>query len=81
MFLQQFPGHYNVEGHLPRMTVLLLDCPFLISFIYSLDLLQVPLEDTQHKFKIVGMDSGSNVWPKICRLARETCTLPVLMNN
>ena len=45
------------------------------------DLLQVPLEDTQHKFKIVGMNSGSDVWPKICRLARRTCTLPVLMNN
>ena len=46
-----------------------------------LDLLQVPLEDTQHKFKIVGMNSDADVWPRICRPARETCTLPVLMNN
>ena len=45
------------------------------------DMLQVPLEDTQHKFKIFGMKSDSDVWPKICRLARGTCTLPVLMNN
>ena len=46
-----------------------------------LDLLQVRLEDTQRKFKIVRMNNGSNVWPRICRLARGTCTLPVLMNN
>ena len=35
----------------------------------SLDLLQVPLEDTQHKFKIVGITSDSDVWPRICRPA------------
>ena len=46
-----------------------------------LDLLQVPLEDTQRKFKIVRMNNGSNVLPRICRPVRETCTLPVLMNN
>ena len=45
------------------------------------ELLQVPLEDTQHTFKIVGITSDSDVWPRICRPARETCTLPVLMNN
>ena len=27
------------------------------------------------------MNNGSNVWPRICRPVRETCTLPVLMNN
>ena len=46
-----------------------------------LDLLLVPLEDTQHKFKIVGMNSDADVWPRIYRPARGTCTLPVLMNN
>ena len=46
-----------------------------------LDLLQVPLEDTQCKFKIVRMNNGSNVWGRICRPVRETCTLSVLMNN
>ena len=46
-----------------------------------LDLLQVPLEDTQRKFKIVRMNNGSNVWGRICRPVRETCTLSVLMNN
>ena len=54
---------------------------FLSSLARDIDLLQVPLEDTQHKFKIVGINSGSDVWPRICRLARGTCTLPVLMNN
>ena len=46
-----------------------------------LDLLQVPLEDTQRKFKIVRMNNGSNVWGRICRPVRETYTLSVLMNN
>ena len=46
-----------------------------------LDLLQVPLEDTECKFKIVRMNNGSNVWGRICRLVRGTCTLSVLMNN
>ena len=46
-----------------------------------LDLLQVPLEDTQCKFKIVRMTNGSNVYGRICRPVRETCTLSVLMNN
>ena len=46
-----------------------------------LDLLQVPLEDTQRKFKIVRMNNGSNVWGRICRPVRETCTLSVLIIN
>ena len=36
---------------------------------WMVDLLQVPLEDTQHKFKIVGMNSDADVWPRICRPA------------
>ena len=52
-----------------------------IPFAVSLDLLQVPLEDTQHKRKFVGMNSDSDVWPRICRPARETCTLQGVMNN
>ena len=35
MYLKQFPSPYNVKGHLPRMTVLLLGCPFLVSFIFT----------------------------------------------
>ena len=46
-----------------------------------LDLLQVPLEDIQRKFKIDRMNNGSNVWGRICRPVRETYTLSVLMNN
>ena len=30
------------------------------------DLLQVPLEQTQDTFRIVGMNSDSDVWPMIC---------------
>ena len=34
-----------------------------------LDLLQVSLEETQDKFRIVVMNSDSDVWPRICRPA------------
>ena len=47
-----------------------------------LDLLQVALEDTQCKCKIVRMNNGSNVWGKDLQTGeRETRTLSVLMNN
>ena len=44
----------------------------------KVDVLQVPHEETQD---IVGMNSDSDVWPRICRLARGTCTLQAVMNN
>ena len=40
-----------------------------------LDLLQVPLEDTQRKFKIIRMNNGSNVWGRICRPVRAGLVL------
>ena len=40
-----------------------------------------PSRRDSRQCRIVGMNSDSNVWPRICRPGRETCTLPVLMNN
>ena len=51
---------------------------FKCDITLKVDLLQVPHEGTQD---IVGMNSDSDVWPRICRTARRTCTLQAVMNN
>ena len=50
---------------------------FKCDITLKLDLLQVLREKTPD---IVGMNSDSDVWPKICRPARGTCTLQAVMN-
>ena len=51
---------------------------FKCDITLKVDLLQVPHEGTQD---IVGMNSDSDVWPRICRPASGTCTLQAVTNN
>ena len=74
----QLPGEENGAKEISALYIIQPCATFKCDITLKVDLLQVPHEETQD---IVGMNSDSDVWPKISRPARGTCTLQAVMNN